>query len=313
MTASSETVSVRAADGAGRTLARETVAWEAGRADAEIRLPMPTELRNRVARLEIEGEATAGATVLLDDSLKRRPVGLVDEGTGSEASPLLDDLFYTERALAPFAEVRRGRASELLKRELSVAVLPDTGSLADNEMQALKGWIERGGVLLRFAGPKLAGNPDALLPVRLRGGGRTLGGTMSWTQPMMLAPLPASGPFAGLAVPTDLRINAQVLAEPGLDLNDKTWARLEDGTPLVTGAPLGKGWLVLVHTTVWPAWSNLGLSGPVPANAATPVGAVAGCCRRRRPSRPLAAAELLDGFGRLVPPAGVAEAIPPKA
>jgi hypothetical protein len=308
-----ETASVRALDGSGHTLAAEAVDFSPGATEADIHLRMPSELRNRVARLEIDGETTAGAVSLLDDRWRRRPVGLVDErGTGTSASPLLDDLYYVERAMSPFAELRRDRAVELLKRELSLAILPDQGSLPDDERRALETWVEQGGVLVRLAGPNLAHNPDDLLPVRLRDGGRTLGGTMSWTQPATVAPMPAIGPFTGLAVPTDLRVRAQVLAEPGVDLNDKTWARLEDGTPLITGARRGKGWLVLIHTTVWPAWSNLGLSGLFPQMMQRLLGLSQGVAGEVS-DRPLPPAELLDGFGHLVPPSGLVEPIPPKA
>ena len=41
----------------------------------------------------------------------------------------------------------------------------------------------------------------------------------------------------------------------------KTWARLTDGTPLVTGERRGQGYLVLIHTTANTGWSNLALSG----------------------------------------------------
>ncbi len=303
-----EEVTVRAADSAGRTLGRQTATLPAGQTDAELGFTMPTELRNRVARFEIEGEGTAGAVALLDDRWKRHPVGLVDEAGGSGASPLLDDLFYCERALSPVAEVRRGRAVDLLKRELSLIIVPDQGSLPEDEKAALKTWVTQGGVLLRLAGPKLARNPDDLLPVRLRGGGRTLGGAMSWTQPMGLSAMPDNGPFAGLAVPPDLRVKAQVLAEPSMDLNDKTWARLEDGTPLVTGARLGKGWLVLFHTTVWPNWSNLGLSGLFPEMLQRLLGLSRGLGGEPA-NRSLPPADLLDGFGRLTAPSPAAEPI----
>jgi hypothetical protein len=304
-----EQVSVRAADEAGRTLARETLDLPAGAEDAELRLPMPTELRNRVARLEIEGEGSAGAVALLDDRFKRRPVGLIDD-QGDTAVPLLDDLFYVDRALSPFAELHRASVPDLLKRELSLAIMGDQGSLPADDQAALRHWVENGGVLVRLAGPKLAVSPDDLLPVRLRGGGgRVLGGAMSWTKPMALAPMPDSGPFAGLTVPPDLRVTAQVLAEPAIDLNDKTWARLEDGTPLVTGAPIGKGWLVLIHTTVWPAWSDLGLSGLFPQMMQRLLGLSQGVAGHVA-DRPLAPVDLLDGFGRLVSPAGAVEAIP---
>ena len=98
------------------------------------------------------------------------------------------------------------------------------------------------------------------MPVRLRQGDRELGGALSWTKPASLAAFPANSPFAGLAVPKDVKINRQVLAQPSVDLPDKTWARLTDGTPIVTAERRGKGWLVFFHTTSSPNWSNLPLS-----------------------------------------------------
>jgi hypothetical protein len=302
---------VRVVDEAGRTLAVEPVAFAAGEGDREIALPMPTELRNRAVRLEIEDEATAGGVALLDDRWRRRPVGLVDESGGGGASPLLDDLFYTDRALSSIAEVRRGKVRDLLQRALSLAVLPDLGNLGEEDGRALKAWEEQGGLLLRLAGPNLARNPDELLPVRLRDGGRMLGGAMSWTRPMTLAPMPEVGPFSGLTVPNDLKIATQILAEPGPDLNDRTWAQLEDGTPLVTGAPLGKGWLVLFHTTVGPGWSNLGMSGLFPQMLRRLLDLSHGVSGGPA-DHPLAPVEVLNGFGQLETPGGVVEALLPK-
>ena len=105
----------------------------------------------------------------------------------------------------------------------------------------MRKWVEAGGVLLRFAGPHLAEQSDHLLPVRLRRGGRTIGGALSWEKPARLAPFAADSPFAGLAIPADVTVSRQVLAEPDLDLANKTWARLADGTPLVTAEKLGQG------------------------------------------------------------------------
>src|SRR6201999_1170069 len=53
----------------------------------------------------------------------------------------------------------------------------------------------------------------------------------------------------------------QVLADPALDLPEKTWAQLMDGTPLVTADKRGAGWLVLFHVPASAEWSNLPLSG----------------------------------------------------
>jgi len=64
-----------------------------------------------------------------------------------------------------------------------------------------------------------------------------------------------------MAVPKDVTVNRQVLAEPDATLSDNTWATLADGTPLVTAARRGKGLLVLFHVTGDTRWSDLPLSG----------------------------------------------------
>ena len=83
----------------------------------------------------------------------------------------------------------------------------------------------------------LATGNDPLVPTPLRLGDRALGGVISWGQPTALAEFPADSPFIGIPIPKDVRISQQVLAEPTPDLADKTWARLTDGTPLVTAEP----------------------------------------------------------------------------
>ena len=222
---------------------------------------LPTELRNRVARLEIEGEASAGAVVLVDERWRRRPVGLVSGGPIERQQPLLGDVYYLQRALAPFSEVRVGSAQELLQRELAVLVLADTGRLAAADQTSVEEWLKKGGMVLRFAGARLSEGGDDFIPVPLRGGGRTFGGAMSWGQPVSLQAFDPSGPFAGLVIADDVKVMRQVLAEPSLDLASKTWARLSDGTPLITFDRRGDGWLVLVHTMATPEWSTLPISG----------------------------------------------------
>lgn len=305
-----ETAWLRAADANGRTLARQPATFEAGAVEAAARFDLPTELRNRVARLDVENEASAGAVVLVDDRWRRRPVGLV-EGEQSEAAPLLSDRHYPDKALAPFTELRRGTIADLLARELAVLLLPDSARPTGEELARLEAWAERGGLLVRFAGPNLARNPDALLPVRLRAETRTLGGAMSWTAPMPLAPFPETSPFAGLPVSGDVQVMSQVLAEPEVDLNDKTWARLTDGTPLVTAARRGKGWVVLVHTAAGPNWSTLPMSGLFVEMLRRLVAMSEGVSGAEAEGR-LAPVELLDGFGRLRPPLTGAAAVTGK-
>lgn len=96
-------VTVRAMADDGRLLARQGAAFTPGADTQEIRLALPVELRNEVVRMSIEGEQTAGATVLLDERWRRRPVGLVSGRPEGENQPLLSDLYYLERALSPSA------------------------------------------------------------------------------------------------------------------------------------------------------------------------------------------------------------------
>jgi hypothetical protein len=57
-------------------------------------------------------------------------------------------------------------------------------------------------------------------------------------------------------------VSSQVLADPAaLGPDVKVWARLKDGTPLVTAAKRGDGQLVFFHVTANSDWSNLPLSG----------------------------------------------------
>ncbi|MCR6633129.1 MAG: DUF4159 domain-containing protein [Magnetospirillum sp.] len=250
--------------------------------------------------------------MLLDQRWRRRPVGLA--GGDEAGAPLLAQLTYVERALAPTADLKHGEISELLGGEMAVLILADVPAVLGTTADRLAQWVENGGVLVRFAGPLLAQaaatpEPDPLLPVRLRGGGRNLGGAMSWTNPQGLAPFPEDGPFAGLSVPAEVTITAQVLAEPTLELGERTWARLADGTPLVTGAHKGKGWVILVHTSANAAWSNLPLSGLFVDMLKRLVELSAGLGSGPNAAGPLPPVRVLDGFGRLGDPGPAATAL----
>lgn len=297
------TATLRAVTDQGRVLARDTLSFAVGAETATLKLELPSELRNQLSRLEIEEQPSAGGVQLLDDRWRRRPVGMVSGGAVETRQPLLGDLFYLERALAPFAELRTAAVTELLQRELAVLILADVAQVVAGEARLLEDWIERGGVLLRFAGPRMAEAADPLLPVRLRQGSRQLGGALSWSQPQRLGPTPDTSPFVGLRGTEDVTVSRQVLAEPEPQLGDKTWLRLEDGTPLVTATQRGKGWLVLVHTTANTLWSDLALSGfyvemlRKVIDLSQGVAAAGDAADMLLP--PLA---VLDGFGRSVEP-----------
>ena len=277
---------VRAEDAEGGTLARVDGIIPAGAAEGQAAIALPVELRNRIARLVLDGTPGPAGLRLLDEGDRRRPVGLIATGSFNDA-PLLGPLFYLRRALSLDTELRTGDVAGLLSRQLSVLIAPD-GSLEDAQARhRIADWVRAGGMLIRFAGPQLAageqpdpaadagsdpasgsaaataGDPVAqtLLPAPLLDGARTLGGAMSWSRPAHLAAFGADTPFAGLDAPADVTVSRQVLARPAIDLDARSWARLSDGTPLVTHAPLGAGQVVLFHVTSTSDWSTLPFSG----------------------------------------------------
>lgn len=314
---------VRALDEKGLEIGAATAAFAGATASA--RFVLPTELRNDIARFEIAGQNSAGAVRLMDERWRRRTVGLLSGTSADLAQPLLSPLHYLSRALSPYADLREPRGADidadvarLVEDRVSMIVLADIGRLPVPAHDALAQWVEKGGVLVRFAGPKLAGGSDDLVPVRLRQGGRTLGGALSWEKPQPLAAFSPASPFAGLPVPGDVTVTRQVLAEPDAGLAEHTWASLADGTPLVTAEKRGQGYIVLFHVTADTAWSNLPLSGAFVAMLRQIVAFSAarsaegnGGQERGTGDQPLPPLRVLDGFGRLTAPGADVEPLPP--
>ena len=302
-----------------------------GPPDTTANFDLPVELRNEISRLEITGEHSAGAVFLLDERWRRRRIGLLSSETMDIAQPLLAPAYYLTKALAPFADIAEANplandpVQSLLGTPISLLILADVGVVPDEAYDALTHFIEEGGVLVRFAGTHLAAASDDFVPVRLRRGGRFLGGAMSWDSPKTLAPFSRESPFYGLTVPAEVTVSRQVLAEPDPGLAAKSWAQLSDGTPLVTAERRGKGLIVLFHVTADTTWSNLPLSGlfvDMLQKIVTLSGETAGETGKLSdpesqagnppPAAALAPQLTLDGFGSLGPPPPEATAIPPS-
>ncbi|MPQ92411.1 DUF4159 domain-containing protein [Thioclava sp. JE_KL1] len=297
--------------GIERELASQPLQFTDSR-ETELRFDLPPELRNRITRIEITGMRSAGAVSLTDDAVKRRKVAILSGARDREGLELLSPTHYLHQALAPTADLIEGTLADVLTADPDVIILADMADLP--EQPKLQEWVEKGGLLIRFAGPRMANadlDADTLLPVQLRAGGRSLGGTMSWGDPRALAPFPENSPFAGLKVPEDVTVKAQVMAEPTPDLSEHTIAALTDGTPLVTRAKMGQGAVVLFHVTANAEWSTLPLSLLFPQMLER----LAVSARPAAPEEADLAGQtwvpqkLLDGFGRLQD-AGAAAGVP---
>ncbi len=263
------TVNAQGRDPAGnsRILASIPAIFEQGQSDASAALALPAELRARITRFDIAGQRSAGATTLVDDALRRREVALISAREDREGLELLSPLHYIEKALAPTADLINGSLNDVLPANPDVIVLADVATVTEAEQAALLEWIGEGGMLVRFAGPRIAASnisrdaEDPLMPVRLRVGGRSVGGAMSWGEPKSLEKFKDSSPFFGLDIPDDVVVSAQVVAQPDPTLSNRVIASLNDGTPLVTRKAIGQGQIVLFHVTATAEWSTLPLSG----------------------------------------------------
>ena len=252
--------------GAERRLQRADIEFAAQELRATTEVQLPLEMRNRISRLVVSGHRSAAAVRLTDDRIQRPEIAiLTGETSDREGLILFAPDHYLTQALSPVADLIEGTLDDVILANPDTIILADVAKIGSKE--ALADWVAEGGTLVRFAGPRLAAaqfearERDPLLPVKLRAGGRTVGGAMSWGAPKTLQSFEIDTPFYGLPTPDEVTVTAQVLAEPGPDLAPHVIARLSDGTPLVTRRQLGQGQVVLFHVTANTEWSNLPISG----------------------------------------------------
>ncbi|NOX83523.1 MAG: hypothetical protein GXP06_11165, partial [Alphaproteobacteria bacterium] len=190
----------------GRELTRIDVTMEEGQTEIDVTAQLPLALRNELGAVRIENAASPGAVQLIDARARRALIGLVGEARPVRNN-LLDGAHYLRQSLNPYAEFLTDRLGAIVASDASVIILDDVAAMRSGDIDALSAWVEKGGVLIRFAGPVLAeaaqDRTPPLLPVTLRGGGRAFGGALTWETPQRLDAFPADSPFAGLTPPDD--------------------------------------------------------------------------------------------------------------
>ncbi|AGF74770.1 hypothetical protein BAnh1_08960 [Bartonella australis AUST/NH1] len=251
-------------------LGRFSASFREGETATLVPFNLPLELRNDIAWIKINDHPQAAATFLVDKHNQINRVALLSPSINKMVQPLLSPFYYVIKALQGHAQLitaeggeLSGDISNLLEQNPSVFIMGDIVNISKEAEKKLSDFVNKGGVLIRFAGENLstAQHYDSLLPVPLRHGKRLLGSVMSWAKPQKLASFTESKLFFDLPFPEDVTVSRQILAEPNSDLFEKTWLSLADGTPLITAATRGKGTLVFVHIAPDPTWSNLPLSG----------------------------------------------------
>jgi len=254
------TVNLLARGERGNVILRHSVDLAANTDQSDVAIMLPSDISNAIQSVGIEGIESAATMFQTGARWQQRRVGVV-ASSGDGPGVLSDQYFFLDRALSPYADVTYAPLGTLLENGVDVLVSAGPISGLGSQFDALERWINQGGMLVRFAGDSSSQIGNDFLPVRLRLGNRDFGGSMSWEKPKRLLDFPENSPFHGIAVPDDITVTRQLLAEPDPDIVSKTWARLTDGTPLITSTPRNAGRLVLFHVTPWADWSNLPMSG----------------------------------------------------
>ncbi|MEQ9348038.1 MAG: DUF4159 domain-containing protein [Thalassospira sp.] len=244
----------------GSVLLRHSGELAANTDQTEVAIFLPSDIANAIQAVGIEGIEDAATVFQTGARWQQRSVGVI-VSSGDSPGVLSDQYFFLDRALSPYAEISYEPLGRLLEKKVDILVAAGPVSGLASQYEALERWVNEGGMLVRFAGDSSTEIGNEFLPVTLRLGNRDFGGSMSWEKPKRLLDFPDSSPFFGIEVPQDITVTRQLLAEPDPDILSKTWARLTDGTPLITSAPRNSGRVVLFHVTPWADWSNLPMSG----------------------------------------------------
>jgi hypothetical protein len=224
-----------------------------------------------ISDIRILGRSGIGGLYKLGASDGNKRIGVILPNTSGQDTPFLGAAYYLKRALGEIMQnadnIVFGTVASVMESRPDMIILPDTPNVPANDLNVLDAWINKGGLLLQFAGPNMAAAPPdqiAFSPVQVRSGGRSMGGELTWGTPQNLTPIPETSPLSSIRFHdtySAIEIRRALLAEPEAGLNQKTWMSLSDGTPFITADPLGNGLSVLIHTTTTPEWSDFVLSG----------------------------------------------------
>ena len=193
---------VRALDQKGSPIGEARFAFAQHARETEAAFDLPVELRNDIVAARNLGRTLRGRSATARQALApprgRRRQRIERRHRAAAAGP---DILSDARAFAVRRRAARRQAAppqqvitQFLDQKLPMIVLADVGTLSPEIRERLSAWIEQGGVLVRFAGPRLAQADDDLVPVKLRRGGRSLGGSLTWEKPQHLAAFSADSP-----------------------------------------------------------------------------------------------------------------------
>lgn len=222
---------------------------------------LPIEILSQISKVNIKNESNAAATYLFDDKWRKKRISIISDDNNYDSKPLLSSIYYLKKALSPYGKILISDIENSINLNSSIIVMPDRGKIDPILKNKLLKWVKKGGLLIRFAGPRLANSKTDLLPIKIDAKeSRYMGGALTWESPLTFAEFDKNSIFYGIKIPQEVKIKRQVIANSSYSSEKLIWARLEDGTPIVSSSKDEKGWLVLFHTTANNEWSNLPIS-----------------------------------------------------
>ncbi len=302
MGAPSMRIQVTATDLRGHLVDQNSITLSGGQGYVDVPYIVEAKDASTTTRTQIAGRMGAGTVLLSDRNQLNTKIALISGTDAKDSYNLSDPAYYISRAVQPFAQFSTGVAADIIKTNPGIIIVADGSALPPRTLSDLDAWVKQGGILLRFANSALSEEADALIPVKLRRSERSLQGSMTWDNPLSIKSINPLSPLASQSLPADIRIRRQLLAEPSPDLAEKTWVTLSDDTPLVTAAPIGKGLIVLVHTTATPEWSDLPLSGFYVEIFKTLMTLAGHSDKQTGQKNQLQALRIYNGYGQLVQP-----------
>jgi hypothetical protein len=293
-------------------------------------LAMPSTADQSLSHVQLRTEngTTALQTFLFNRGVYTGPVALLDATQTETPIPLLQADHFLRTALSGIAKTVPHDHFQQTRIAISTRFRPVP------KADKILSWVQAGGIFIAFADDHILSPPPAtaattpdlysLLPAPLRTGhaGRVLNGPLVWTKPQPITRFAAQSPFTALnerlpplsaPVPSSwppVNVRSQILLQSPEHTPHAIWARLQDGTPIISARQEGKGWLVFFHVTADGRWSDLPVShlfvpilehlyslASTQSGAATPQDSL------------LPAQAILDANGTLHPPD---QAIPPR-
>ncbi len=200
----------------------------------------------------IEGQEHLGAFYALPFVMSQPHIQILGQ---EDDFPLLDQDYFLKNALQQKSLTLYNKLDRLSQTDMLIL------SEEKADFSKLPQWVKQGGILLTFANPEITNNTyiKNLLPFPLKQQPRLLSGSLSWTGALNVTQF--TGPLKNIKPYENIKVTQQLLPLNQLTNPKNVWAKLEDGSPFISGHKYGQGYVVHIHVAADARWSSLPLSG----------------------------------------------------